>query len=119
MPGVAMGLTATILGVVGLGEIADSLDGIDLSHLLKGRAERKRRQFFWQADLYDFGKQRAIRDGHLKYIEHGNTQFLFDLREDIGERRNLFLEEPGLAARLRARLIEWQRSHEGIHGDQP
>jgi len=119
MPGIAMDLTATILGVAGLGEIAESLDGIDLSPVLREGAERKRRQFFWQADLYDFGKQRAIRDGHLKYIEHGNTQFLFDLREDIGERRNLFLEEPALAARLRARLMEWQRSHEGIHGDQP
>ena len=118
MPGIAMDLTATILGATGLGEIADTLDGIDLSPLPSDRAERIRRQLFWQADFYDFGKQRAMRDGHFKYIEHGNTQFLFDLREDTGERRNLFLEEPGLAARLRARLIEWQRSQEDTQGDR-
>ena len=112
MPTIAMDLTATILNAARLGEIADSLDGIDLSPLPSERAQLMRRQFFWQADLYDFGKQRAILDGRFKYIEHGNTQFLFDLRDDVGERNNLFYREAEIANHLRTSLTNWQRSHQ-------
>lgn len=111
MPAIAMDLTATILHTAGLGETADTLDGIDLIPLPSERAQIMRRQFFWQADLYDFGKQRAILNGRFKYIEHGNTQFLFDLREDVSERNNLFYQYPDNANRLRTSLTNWQQSH--------
>ena len=107
MPGVAMDLTATMLDVAGISDADTALDGINLIPYLRKEQPTISRQFFWRADLYDFGKQRAIRDGKWKYIEHGNTQFLFDLNVDVGERHNLFYKEQNVVNRLRADLDRW------------
>jgi arylsulfatase A-like enzyme len=112
IPAIAMDLTATILNAANLGEIASTLDGVGLSPLPSERAQMSRRRLYWQADLYDFGKQRAILDGRYKYIEHGNTQFLFDLKNDVGERTNLFYQQTDIANRLRTALTTWQQSHQ-------
>ncbi len=110
MPGIAMDLTATILEVAGVSDADLGLDGISLIPYLRKERSAISRQFYWRAELYDFGKQRAIRDGKWKYIEHGNTQFLFDLDADISERHNLFYEESTIMNRLRTNLGEWAAS---------
>lgn len=107
MPGIAMDLTATMLDVAGIDDAAASLDGITLIPYLRKEQPPIARQFFWRADLYDFGKQKAIRDGKWKYLVHGDTQFLFDLGDDISERHNLFYQEPDVVNRLRADLDAW------------
>jgi arylsulfatase A-like enzyme len=107
-PAIAMDLTATILHAAGLGSQAESLDGIDLMPIMRGDTPPETRRFYWQADLYDFGRQRAIREGRYKYLEHGNTQFLFDLEHDVGERNNLFREHTDVVNRLRSALTRWQ-----------
>ena len=117
MPGISMDLTATILTAAGLGDVAESLDGMDLVPLPSEHARLIRRTFYWQNDFYDFGKQRAIIDGgFFKYMEHGNTRFLFDLREDVGERNNLYYKQQEYAERLRTRLTQWQHSVSGGSG---
>ena len=63
--------------------------------------------------LADFGKQWAIRDGQWKYVEHGNTQFLFDLNADVSERQNLFYEHTDVVNRLRDDLGAWQLEMDG------
>ncbi len=108
MPGIAMDLTATILDVAGIREPLGSLDGVSLLPYLGQEQSPLDRQLYWQADLYDFGKQRAIRDGRWKYVEHGNTQFLFDLSVDAGERHNLFYARTDIVNRLRTDLDAWQ-----------
>jgi arylsulfatase A-like enzyme len=110
-PGIAMDVTATILGAAGLGEQAAGLDGIDLMPYLGGRQRAPERQFFWRAELYDFGAQRAVRDGRWKYMQHDSTQFLFDIDADPGERINLFSKYPGIVNRLRADLDRWEAGH--------
>ena len=110
MPGIAMDLTATVLDAAGLAGTADSLDGTSLLPYLRKERPPLSRQLYWRADLYDFGKQRAIRDGHWKYVEHGNTQFLFDLENDVSERNNLFFEHADVVNRLRSDLQSWQES---------
>jgi arylsulfatase A-like enzyme len=110
MPSIAMDLTATILHVAGLADKATSLDGTNLIPYLRNEKPALNRQLFWQADFYGFGRQRAIRDGRWKYLEHDSTQFLFDLHTDISERRNRFYENPGVVNRLRADLDTWQDS---------
>lgn len=107
MPGIAMDLTTTMLSVAGI-EATDSTDGLNLVPYLRNERPPASRPFFWRADLYDFGKQQAIRDGRWKYIEHGNTQFLFDLDDDISERNNLFYKNPDVVNRLRKDLSAWQ-----------
>ena len=108
LPGIAMDITATILDAVGLADEAESLDGISLIPLLRDDQIPASRQLFWQANLNNFGRQRAIRDGRWKFIEHGGTQFLFDLDSGPDERNNLFYEHPDVVNRLRAALIGWQ-----------
>ena len=110
MPGIAMDLTATILDVAGLPDAAVKLDGVNLIPYVRKELSPLTRQLFWRADLYDFGKQLAIRDGQWKYVEHGNTQFLFDLNADISERNNLFYKHTDVVNRLRADLDHWQES---------
>ena len=109
MPGIAMDLTATILDVAGLPDAAAKLDGVNLIPYVRKELSPLTRQLFWRADLYDFGKQLAIRDGQWKYVEHGNTQFLFDLNADVSERNNLFYEHTDVVNRLRADLDHWQQ----------
>ena len=108
MPGIAMDLTATILDVAGIKEPLGSLDGVSLIPYLRKEQSPLPRQLYWRADLYDFGKQRAMRDGRWKYVEHGNTQFLFDLDADVSERNNLFYEHTDIVNRLRSGLDAWQ-----------
>ena len=110
MPGIAMDLTATILDVAGLSDATESLDGTSLLPYLRNEQPPLSRQLYWRADLYDFGKQQAIRDGKWKYVEHGNTQFLFDLEDDVSERNNLFYEHTDVVNRLRSDLQAWQDS---------
>ncbi len=106
MPGIAMDLTATILEVAGV-NVSSTLDGVNLIPYLRKEQTQPARQFFWRADFYDFGKQRAIREADWKYVEDGDTQFLFDLGADIGERHNLFYKHPEVANRLRKDLGDW------------
>ena len=110
MPAIAMDVTVTTLDVAGLMDAAASLDGISLIPFLRGEQPLTKRQFFWRADHSNFGQQRAIREGRWKYLEHGSTQFLFNLDVDIGERNNLFYHRPDIVNRLRAALDAWQES---------
>lgn len=107
IPGIAMDLTATILSAAGIEGPVASLDGVNLIPALRDEEPPPNRQFYWRADFYDFGKQKAIRDGRWKFVEDGNTQFLFDMNVDSGERRNLFYQQPDVVNRLRKDLGSW------------
>ena len=108
IPAIAMDLTATILHVTGLGEVAESLDGMNLIPFLDEQNALRDRQLFWRANHYQFGRQRAIREGRWKYLEDDSTQFLFDIDADEAERNNLYSEHTDVANRLRADLDAWE-----------
>jgi len=111
MPAIAMDLTATILHVAGLADEAADLDGTNLIPYLSDEEPALHRQLYWRANHYNFGRQRAIRDGRWKYIEHDSTQFLFDLNADPGERNDQFYRHPDVVNRLRADLDAWEKSY--------
>lgn len=108
-PGIAMDITATILDLAGIDTGDGRIDGASLLPGLERESASATRPLFWRADLYDFGAQRAVRDGRYKYMEHGNTQFLFDLATDPGERDNLFSQRLEDVNRLRQMLGEWEK----------
>jgi len=108
MPGIAMDITATILSAAGLEDEVAALDGIDLMPYLDGSSPPPDRQFYWRANLYGFGAQRALREGRWKYMQHDSTQFLFDIVQDPGERENLFAQHPDIVNRLRGDLSRWE-----------
>ncbi len=87
-------------------------DGLDILKLVEtGRPPRKR-TLFWRGRRGD-RTWRAVRDGDLKYIRRtggGRTEeYLFDLKEDVGETRNLLDERPEEVRRLKAMLTGWEK----------
>ncbi|MCI0460561.1 MAG: sulfatase [Gemmataceae bacterium] len=105
--GITMDLTATILTAAGA-ELPKErkLDGIDLMPILTGKQKEVERTFFWRIDRSD-RKQNAVRQGRWKYLKDGAIEMLFDLQEDISERRNLGYRHPEIVERLRRLHAEW------------
>jgi arylsulfatase A-like enzyme len=105
----------TILELAGLrSRPGQHLDGTSLVPLLEGRASLGRTAVFWHYPHY--GNQGgspsgAVRIGDEKLIEffEDDRVELYDIREDIGETRNLAGERPGRARELREMLHRWRR----------
>lgn len=75
------------------------LDGTNIAPFVLGRGELPLdRTFFWQAP-----RAKALRQGPWKYVLEGKTEYLFQLEEDPGERRNLAQVESKRLAELKAR----------------
>lgn len=89
------------------------VDGVSIAPLLRGEGELERDAIFWHYPHY--GNQggtpgASVRSGDWKLIEFyedGRLE-LYNLREDIGEERDLAQEMPDLTADLHARLKEWR-----------
>ena len=102
--GLTMDITASILAATGAQVPADARpDGINLLPVLEGRVPEIERALFWRVQ-----GQRAVRAGEWKLIFDAGRPLLFNLRSDIGERRNLIGQRPEIATRLRSLLDAWQ-----------
>jgi arylsulfatase A-like enzyme len=106
---ITMDLTATILAATGTEPPAGrELDGMDLLPILKGEKPEKERTFFWRI-FRDERKQKAVRKGDWKYIRDGDRELLFNLKEDMGERHELYYRHQEVAAELRGLLEQWEK----------
>ena len=107
---ITMDLTATFAAISGAQPPAGyEFDGMNLIPLVTG-ADRTvtDRTFCWRIDRSN-RKMRAVRRGKWKYLDDGGTMdLLFDLENDIGERRNLYRVHPEIVADLKVRLAEWE-----------
>jgi len=108
----------TILDAAGLDPVPEGeCDGVSILPLLRETGPVDRDAIFWHYPHY--GNQggtpgSAIRSGDWKLIEFfedGRLE-LYNLREDIGEQRNLAEEKPDLAKELQARLAKWREDVE-------
>ncbi len=108
-------LLPTIAALTGTPLPADRvIDGMDISALLTGEAKSVRDEFLYYTSR---GQIDGIRQGDwkllLKFPEHDRKPdkpakpeiLLFNLAEDLGERRNRAAEKPELVACLRQRLL--------------
>jgi arylsulfatase A-like enzyme len=82
------------------------LDGVDLTPYLTGKKEgRPHENMFWR-----FGEQWAVRSGDWKLVVSrggsGNPE-LYDLKNDVGESRDLASAEPGRVAELQKLYGAW------------
>jgi len=86
-------------------------DGLDILRLVETGQPPRKRALFWRARRGD-RTWRAVRDGDMKYIRRTDAgqseEYLFDLKKDIGEARNLLADRPKEARRLAALLADWE-----------
>ncbi|MEK7466357.1 MAG: sulfatase-like hydrolase/transferase [Planctomycetota bacterium] len=102
-----MDIHATALAAAGVKLPEDpNLDGASLLPFLEGKAEgRPHEALFWR-----MGAQAAARVGDWKLVmEKGEPDALFNLKEDIGERENLAVENAEKLKELRAAYAEWEK----------
>jgi arylsulfatase A-like enzyme len=106
--GMTMDLTATVLAATATSPPEGrKLDGLDLLPVLRGEAPPVERTLFWRIDRED-RHQKAVRKGRWKSIKDGGIEMLFDLEDDVGERRDLGYQHPEILAELRAELARWE-----------
>ena len=98
-PVIALDATATALHLAGLKP--DGLDGINLISYLKEDTPADR-LLYWR-----WISQAAVRDGDWKLLRGGSRQYLFNLKSDPGELKNLASEHPEIVERLHQKLTTW------------
>lgn len=114
--GITMDLTATFCAIAGA-KPDRAFDGIDLLPILTGAQPEQPRTLCWRVDRSN-RKQKAIRHGSWKYIVDGETvDMLFDLSQDVSERRDLRFREPKILADLKQRLADWETELAKTHTD--
>jgi len=105
----------TMLEMAALDPIPDQhTDGLSIVPLLSGQGQPQREAIFWHYPHY--GNQGgtpgcSVRAGDhklIEFFEDGRVE-LYNLREDVGEDRDLSRERPDLTERLRTMLHEWQK----------
>ncbi len=112
----------TMLEMAGLPKRAKQhVDGVSLAPLLAGRGKPKRKAIYWHYPHYHGSGNRpsgAVRAGDYKLIEwyEDESVELYNLRKDIGEKRDLAKEMPEKAGELRRMLHEWRT---GIGASMP
>ena len=117
-----MDLTATILAATSTPVPPDArLEGINLLPILRRQSQMVERTLFFRVSTVR-RHQRAVRQGDWKLMIDGGEVpesavpppvFLFNLRDDVGERSDLARQHPDIVRRLRGRLTEWERDVDG------
>jgi len=90
----------------GTADPAWKVDGLNLLDIWQGKAGLPERTLFWQwkAEGHDM---RAAMRGDFKLLDISGSKFLYNVREDPGERRTLAAEHPDMFKRLQAELEAW------------
>jgi arylsulfatase A-like enzyme len=80
------------------------LDGLDLLPYLRNeKTATPHDMLFWSN-----GPNKAVRMGDWKLIIAGEHRFLFNLRDDVGEKKNVANQEPKVLKQLEDALHGWQ-----------
>jgi len=112
-PVVSIDFLPTICEAVGLAPPAErAIDGRSIMPLLRGSGPWQRDALFWHFPHYrgnDVVPYSIIRAGDWKLIKRyeGQTFELFNLKEDVGEKRDLSGEMPDKVRQLDAMLEQW------------
>ena len=107
-PAICMDLFPTFMELTGAKTPDRKLDGVSLAPLLLRNGTLGERTLFWA-----YMKQRAVRSGKWKLVigapEAGPSPCLFDLSNDLGEKRDVAQQFPDVVRNLVAELRAWER----------
>jgi arylsulfatase A-like enzyme len=112
-------LYPTILEMTGVADVSGHRpDGMSNVPLLRRTGELANRDLFWHYPHYQLYQKEgttpygAIRSGDWKLIETYDDMHveLYNLRDDLGEQKNLAAEQPARVNDLRNRLRTWRAS---------
>lgn len=96
-------LLPTLARLAGLDAASFKTDGVDLRPLLFDGESLPARQLFWRAQA-----QRAVRSGPWKLYQNGDRAELYNLNDDLGEKRNLASDKPALLENLKSAWSTWE-----------
>lgn len=82
------------------------VDGRNLLDVWMGKARSPDRTLFWEWQT-EGGTMLAAMRGDFKYLDIGGNRFLYNLRDDPGERRTVAQEYPDVFKQLQAELDQW------------
>lgn len=100
-----MDWSATLLELGGARAHPDHpLDGVSLAAVLREPARTFERPLYWRMNHRG---QRALRQGHWKYLQVDGHEYLFDIAADERERANLAQRAPERLAALREAWLRW------------
>ncbi len=91
------------------------LDGVSLTPLLRGESELEREALFWHYPHYSNQggfPGGAVRMGDWKLVERfeDGRVHLYDLRSDVGERKDLAQDQSDRVNDMRAKLHRWYKT---------
>jgi arylsulfatase A-like enzyme len=100
---ITMDWTATLLGVADTPpDAAFSLDGENLMSVCTGSRDPYDRTLFWRTSTDE-----AARHGRWKYLKDSETERLFDLSLDAGEKTDLTTKHANVFDEIRKRYVAW------------
>ena len=107
--GITMDLSASILAATQttVPSVA-KLDGQNLFPIWEGKAPATERTLFWRTSAGGF-TQKAVRSGEWKLVRDGAHVFIYNLRNDPGERHDLASKRQDIAQKLWPLLEAWER----------
>jgi arylsulfatase A-like enzyme len=83
------------------------VEGRNLLPVLTGASPPVERTLFWRNPISGF-VQRAARHGDWKLLLDGQSEFLFNVREDPGERQDRATEHPDRVRSLHQQIMAWE-----------
>jgi arylsulfatase A-like enzyme len=106
---ITMDWTATILAAANSKpDPAFHLDGINLLPVCTGKKKITERTFYWR--LFQENKQKAIRDDNWKYLQTEKGEYLFNLVDDPGEKKDLKSVNQSIFQKLKKKYSDWEKS---------
>lgn len=105
--GITMDVTATVLAATATPVPPETrLEGRDLVPILSSKAPAVERTLYWR-NTPAGQTQRAVRRGDWKFLLDGESEFLFNLRDDPGERNDLATQQHARVREMRALSDAW------------
>jgi arylsulfatase A-like enzyme len=102
--GITMDISATLLAV-SKAEVPASLqlEGINLMPVLSGSSPNVSRTLFWRTQT-----EQAVRSGDMKLVMQSGRAYIYNVKDDVGERNDLTSMQQAEARHLRGLLDAWE-----------